>query len=176
MSGIASRIRSAREKKGLTTYQAAELAGVSQSSWSDWENGTWSPRGANRLKIAAALEVDAEWLRTGEDATVRKALRMVGTEELRRALQAIDGVPAAGSFPEEAELVMPETMERIPPFLRAVEGYLGLLHQDLPLVQRINAASTLISYCESLGLDSPDRLTLEQLHEALAPAVFHGRP
>ena len=57
MQGIAARIRASRETKGLSAQAAAGLAGVSQSSWSDWENEVCAPRGSNRLKIALALGV-----------------------------------------------------------------------------------------------------------------------
>lgn len=52
----------------LTQKEASNLMGVSDSSWSQWENGKRIPNESNRTMIAEVLElsVDQIW-RPGEE-------------------------------------------------------------------------------------------------------------
>lgn len=160
MPTIADRIRSAREKRGLTTYEAAELAGVSQSSWSDWENSVSVPRGANRLKAAQALEVSAEWLRTGEVVTVHRGSHVVSLSS-----------PGAYEI-ENAIAFSPEDQRLLDSAIVASEGYLELLHQPADLSLRIQLAGLVVRKLRELGKSAANELTLTELHETLSPAVF----
>lgn len=66
MSGIGDRIRQAREAMGLSQEDlAARVDGVSRVAVSQWENGESRPRDKRLEKIAQALHLDYEWLRTG---------------------------------------------------------------------------------------------------------------
>lgn len=47
-----------RTAKGLTQEQAAELAGVSQPTWCDWENCKATPKLTHAVRIAAVTEGD----------------------------------------------------------------------------------------------------------------------
>lgn len=143
MPTIADRLRDSREKRGLTTYQAAELAGVSQSSWSDWETGKSVPRGSNRMRAAIALGVSSEWLRIGE-------------------------LPG----PELAALLAGHDHELMGSAIAASENYLALFHQDVPLTKRMELAQAVATRCQELGLASADQLTLAALHEVVGPIVF----
>ena len=61
-------LRAWREAKGLTQTAAAELIGVSQPSYSDYENGKKFPRIENAIKIAGTTDGAvpvAAWARTG---------------------------------------------------------------------------------------------------------------
>ncbi|MEV4471244.1 helix-turn-helix transcriptional regulator [Nonomuraea sp. NPDC049504] len=66
----------ARERRGLTQEEAAELVGVSVTTWSRWERAEQSMRPAYRMRIARAWQVPVEeverWLVTDQprpDAT-----------------------------------------------------------------------------------------------------------
>jgi transcriptional regulator with XRE-family HTH domain len=64
MRTIGTRIREAREAKGLTRSELAKLAGpVSHVAVSQWEADQTRPRDARLEKIAAVLDVDYNWLR-----------------------------------------------------------------------------------------------------------------
>lgn len=65
---VGSRIKHARERAGLTQAELGERLGVDQTYVSRWERDEITPRGSTRLKIANALGVRTEWLRTGEGA------------------------------------------------------------------------------------------------------------
>lgn len=51
------KIRRARRAAQLTVAQAAKRAGVTPSSWYDWEAGRFEPRMATLKKIAKAIKV-----------------------------------------------------------------------------------------------------------------------
>lgn len=143
MQGIAARIRASREKKGLSAQAAAGLAGVSQSSWSDWENEVCAPRGSNRLKIALALGVSAEWLRTGlEDG-------------------AVELIPLDG----------PST-DLIASAIAVSANYLELFHRQVDLHRQIELAQIVVRKCHEVGVARAEELTLLQIHEALQAVVF----
>lgn len=62
---IAERLRSAREKAGLTQGELANAAGVTQGTVANIESGLRkSPR--ELLAIARAVNVNAEWLKSGK--------------------------------------------------------------------------------------------------------------
>jgi transcriptional regulator with XRE-family HTH domain len=60
------RVRFARKEAKLTQVQLAAKAGIGQSALSSIENDDtrWT-RGPNLLRLASALDVDAEWLESG---------------------------------------------------------------------------------------------------------------
>jgi transcriptional regulator with XRE-family HTH domain len=172
MSQLSDRLRLAREKSGLSVRKAAAKAGVATSTWSDWETGKVVPHGSNRMKAALALDVSSEWLRTGMNTTTTRGSEWI-TLPPRPPVSASEASPAVDlATLDQAELAIPETIARVRPFLIAVDGYLRLLHQELPLIRRINLASSLMDYCESEGRDTPEGLSLEELHSALSKEVF----
>jgi len=56
MSRVATMIREARERAGLTQARLAELLGVQQSHVSRWETGAVQPRAAMLERVLDALE------------------------------------------------------------------------------------------------------------------------
>ena len=148
MGDIADRIRLAREKKGLSVRLAAKTSGVSPAAWSAWEAGESVPRGSNRMKVALALNISSEWLRTGEAEPPPRTSPPLPQDSYTALLVALG------------------------PFLRAVDGYLALLHQQLPLDQRIGMAAALIARCHEIGLKDPETLSLEDLHAVLSKEAF----
>ena len=51
-----------RKKKGLTQQKLAEILGIKQNSYSDWETGNNEPSLENLIKLADLLEVSLDWL------------------------------------------------------------------------------------------------------------------
>jgi len=64
---ISDRIKDAREAMGLTQQELADRLQTSGSLVSAWERGETAPRGSSRIKLAKALKVRAEWLRSGQE-------------------------------------------------------------------------------------------------------------
>lgn len=62
------RLRSERERLGLTQPQLAEIAGAAKRTVIDWEKGVSSPTGVQLAKLAAA-GVDVLYVLTGTSAT-----------------------------------------------------------------------------------------------------------
>lgn len=61
-----SRLKEARKGRGLTAVELGELAGVSNSGISRWEQGKRAPGGVYVAKLAKALGVTERWLVSGE--------------------------------------------------------------------------------------------------------------
>ena len=54
---IANKIKQARESKGLTQADVANLAGLDSNSYAKIERGESSPKGVSLAKIIKALEI-----------------------------------------------------------------------------------------------------------------------
>jgi phage repressor protein C with HTH and peptisase S24 domain len=86
MGTLGSRIKSAREAKGLTQTALAKYCGVSRNSVSQWEKDETEPTGINLVKIARALGVSEVWLAEGRE------YRQHGTAE-----RGPKGLPPSGT-------------------------------------------------------------------------------
>lgn len=63
---IGGRISLARDAVGLTVAQISAVVGVTEETWSSWENDRAEPR-ANRLDmLARILRVNIAWLLDGQ--------------------------------------------------------------------------------------------------------------
>lgn len=113
MKTFGERLRYAREKRGLSQEDLAERLGLERTSASSvvrWESGT-QPK-ANRIEqIVRALDVDGDWLLTGdgemdrgEKGEATRQLRVIGKiadgKVSPRTLETIEGLHRLG--PDEA--------------------------------------------------------------------------
>jgi transcriptional regulator with XRE-family HTH domain len=64
---IGTRVRAARRDRGLTQDELADRVGVSRSAVAQWETGRAGQVTGNLSRIAAALEVNVEYLMYGDD-------------------------------------------------------------------------------------------------------------
>jgi transcriptional regulator with XRE-family HTH domain len=64
---IGTRIRAARRVRGLTQDELADKVGVSRSAVAQWETGRTGQVTGNLSRIAAILEVNVEYLMSGDD-------------------------------------------------------------------------------------------------------------
>ena len=62
MSKFASRLKELRKKHGLTQKEIAKLIGISQSSYSNWENGNTEPSLENVVRLAKLFGVTTDYL------------------------------------------------------------------------------------------------------------------
>lgn len=62
LEGFAHRIRERRFELGMTQQQVADLAGMSQGQVCNYENAVSEPFVSSAAKLAAALEVDGNWM------------------------------------------------------------------------------------------------------------------
>ena len=67
MNNLNKRIKSKRKAEGLTQSFVGKFVGVSQASIAQWEQGVVTPRGANLIALANALNCDPNWLLTGQN-------------------------------------------------------------------------------------------------------------
>lgn len=65
-TGVAKRLREARERAGLTAVVLAQKIERHPSQVSRWENGVDAPRADVILAIARACGVSTDWLLSGE--------------------------------------------------------------------------------------------------------------
>jgi transcriptional regulator with XRE-family HTH domain len=70
---LGSRIRKAREKKGLKQQDLAQRAGISMGFLSEIENDHRNPSGRVLLKLAGALGTTMDYLQTGRNAAPVRA-------------------------------------------------------------------------------------------------------
>ena len=65
-TGFAERLKTARKALGYNQEEAAKLCGIARMTWSRYEKGETTPGIIFQKSIAASLNVDPEWLMTGE--------------------------------------------------------------------------------------------------------------
>jgi transcriptional regulator with XRE-family HTH domain len=105
------RLKEARKARGLTAVELGQLAGVSNSGISRWEQGKRAPGGAYVQRLAKALGVTERWLMSGE------GLREPGPVALETpvGLAALEAVLFAYEWPD----VPIELVDEITAALRA---------------------------------------------------------
>jgi transcriptional regulator with XRE-family HTH domain len=88
---LVERIKAAMEKEGIKSYaEISRRGGGSPNSLTAWVESGEIPRGASRLALANALNVNVEWLRTGEGAM--EAPESITEKELASTLEEADQV------------------------------------------------------------------------------------
>lgn len=92
MDTLGSRIRYARNAKGLKQHQLADALGINRVNISDWERDQTAPETSRIPKIAAFLGVTESWLlsRSGDDPLT------ASTSDIKRA-PIVPGTQLVGS-------------------------------------------------------------------------------
>jgi len=91
METIGERVTRLRSEKKWTQDQLAKEAGIAQSTVNGVEKGARQKRPSSLIKIAHALGVDANWLRTGIGKQGGAGIHLTEEEELLlRALPLLD--------------------------------------------------------------------------------------
>ena len=73
MDTIGTRLRQTRERRVITQEDLSQLSGVTEATISRLENDKSGPtRQSTVRKLAAALEVEPQWLLLGEDDQAEK--------------------------------------------------------------------------------------------------------
>jgi bacteriophage CI repressor helix-turn-helix domain len=62
MKIFGTRLREVRKSKKITQIELANMLGISQKSYSHWENNKTFPSFENLIKLADLLEVSLDWL------------------------------------------------------------------------------------------------------------------
>lgn len=83
--GFGERLKEIRTENTLNMSEAAELVGVSASTYHNWENGHY-PRAEAVRQIASAFGVTAKWLETGlgEKTTEQEQAKAAETQAKKR--------------------------------------------------------------------------------------------
>ena len=62
MKIFGTRLREVRKSKKITQIELANMLGISQKSYSHWENGKTEPSFESIVKLADLLDVSLDWL------------------------------------------------------------------------------------------------------------------
>lgn len=95
-----------RDDKGLTDYKVAKLAGIGQSTLSDWKNGRSSPKTEKLKKILDVLGVSLDAFRGTETPTEplsadeRELLRLFRSLSSTGQITALNTLRGFQSVPE----------------------------------------------------------------------------
>lgn len=118
---IANRTKERREALGMTQGQLAKLAGVSQGTIANIENGIRKqPR--ELLSIAKALQVHPEWLQSGKETNPQKqaAVEHGNVDAARHYAGEVPVISwiQAGAWHEAADSFQPGDADRFLPVMR----------------------------------------------------------
>lgn len=105
MQNIGYRIKAAREAKGLTQEQLAELVDLSPMHMSVLERGVKPPKLETLIRIANALDVTADILLQdlldnhldAVDSEARRLISQLSSEDQLRVLEALKGFVEASN-------------------------------------------------------------------------------
>lgn len=104
---LGENIKKLREIRGLSQKKAAELCGISESTWAKYEKGETQPTAAPIRLIAKGLQVSTDEILLEDD---ERSIR----QDLRRMMQKIE------EFPEARQLEVK----------RALKGHLMVIEQE----------------------------------------------
>lgn len=117
---LSNRLLLARKLAGMTIDQAAAAAGVTPSSWANWEQGMRPQRETDVIgAISDALDVDQTWLMFGGPLTpargkpTKRAGRQAERPEAPAAPNYMDD-PEVGERPSSVTLQLPNLLTRQP--------------------------------------------------------------
>lgn len=79
-SGIAERLKLARERAGLSQGQAARLLGLHRPTISTIESGERVVKASEINLFADLYRVDSDWLLTGKSSSDEETIRLVARE------------------------------------------------------------------------------------------------
>ena len=74
---IGERIVSLRKERNISQSQLASMLDVTRQAVSKWENDQTAPDTLNLIRLADALNTDAEYLATGNHSTVKAPAQVV---------------------------------------------------------------------------------------------------
>lgn len=78
---LGSRIKAARQERGLSQAALAARLGVTRPAVTQWEGGRIEPDSENLRNLAAALDVDFGWLAQGDEITGARPMPVKGAVE-----------------------------------------------------------------------------------------------
>lgn len=107
------RLKSLREKKGLTQVQLSELTGITTRQIQKYEGGQSRPRLDAADKLAKALNVSTDELLGNSDMFVAQAAETYGTRGAKQAKQLLEEVTGLFAGGELADEDMREMIDAI---------------------------------------------------------------
>ncbi len=124
MNNLHSRIKSARTGQALSQAGLAAATGVSQPTVANWETGSHVPRKGALRKIAAALQVDENWLLSGAQKKAQKTAQAY----LARPIRHIPIYP----WPAEGQKISEQVPDDYLPYPMENPGAFALIDYDDP--------------------------------------------
>ncbi len=110
MDDFAEKIKSLREKLGMSQSELAKCCGVTVRSVSAYETGRAKPRGVTLHKLASALQVPYEYLAEGKTSSAEPYIELArqqygsrGAAEAAQLLEQNRALFAGGDLSEEAK-------------------------------------------------------------------------
>ena len=105
MSEFGERLKKAREAKGYTQIELAQIMGLTQASISQFEKGLRLPTSANIKKIAEELDVTEESLAGENEGEFEKAILMrnltyLSPNDIRKINEIINMIKGKDSIDE----------------------------------------------------------------------------
>lgn len=108
IASIGSRIREAREIRGISQTVLARRCGVSRAAVSQWESDATTPTGPNLVSIASTLMVSPRWLAEGKgprDSKIDPMTPNIEETDLAVGPTRVIGEVEAGVFKDTLEYV-----------------------------------------------------------------------
>ena len=152
MKAIGDRIREQRKYKGLSQEQLAKKIGISVMSVRRYESSDRTPTEKVLTAISSALEIDANWLRYGDDRKFQEGLAKIH-DTARAALE----VPIA-TISNTATSALSDTVQ---PILKSLLNSLsGLTVEEL---------DSLVKYAQFLQYEHNKSKSKEREGNAINP-------
>lgn len=178
LASIGERLRSARDRAGLTLDQLAEATGLSKAHLSRLESGERQPSIAALLDLSATLGVQVNVL-LGEDRDGAPLSISAGTEQAHEAnglaITTRSGFPGSSAI-EALTITISPNRPASPPACHRGEEWLYVLKGTLLLEYDGESHSLAAGQCAHFDADRPHRLTAAKgVTEILMVAAHDSR-
>lgn len=152
----AKRLLQAMTDANLTQKELSDKSGVSESSVSQYINGTHAPSNVSAGKLAEALNVSPVWLMGFDTNAVKR--RHIFTEEVRQAMEEHEKrIAMKEAVKEQVEKESSKSGYDYTVFPRVSnspeEGYLVDKYREMPEEKRKKLLAYMMGLCKGADLD-----------------------
>jgi transcriptional regulator with XRE-family HTH domain len=182
--GFGERLREAIQKAGLTQRRVSQILGISKNTMTNYVRGITEPKGETLVKLASLLNVDPEWLVTGNESVPRNEFFGIRLKEAiikagftQKRLAELLGISqdTMTNYVKGATQPKGETLVKLASLLNVDPEWLVTGVEPAGRKTEAGFARRFADCLKKSGLDPPGLAQLAGVDQAVVEAALAGR-